>query len=94
MQGSLLLFPVRSAFSPYVGGGIGVYSQTQETLNAIGVVTASTTEKKIGRFVKFGDATAGSEPINIPGGTVFPALKSVHLSHQGSMWTSGVAFYF
>lgn len=42
------------------------------------------------RFVEFGDddepVEAGREPINLPG------LKQ--LSHQGSMWTSGLAFYF
>jgi hypothetical protein len=41
------------------------------------------------RFVKFGaPQDAGSEPINIP------VIDQVKLSHQGSMWTSGVAFYF
>jgi hypothetical protein len=117
VQGSLLLFLVRSGFSPYVGGGIGLYSQTHDTLGANGLVTASTTEKKVGwhlgagaeirlarhaalfadyrfRFVKFGAAEPGSEPISIPGSSFIPALNNVKLSHQGSMWTSGVAFYF
>ena len=40
------------------------------------------------RFVKFGDAASGGEPVNIPG------LDKLKLSHQGSMWTGGVAFYF
>src|SRR5262245_50568073 len=40
------------------------------------------------RFVKFGDAATEGEPIKIPG------LDSLRLSHQGSMWTSGMAFYF
>ena len=40
------------------------------------------------RFVKFGTPDAGSEPVTVPG---FDKLK---LSHQGSMWTSGMAFYF
>ena len=118
MQGSLLLFLARSAFSPYVGGGIGLYSQIHETLDANGLVTASTTEKKIGwhlgagaeiritkhvaffadyrfRFVKFGQTTdPDQQPIPIPGTTIFPVLQNVKLSHEGSMWTSGMAFYF
>lgn len=39
------------------------------------------------RFVRFGAAAPGEEPVN------FPGLGS-HLSHRGSMWTSGLAFYF
>ena len=38
------------------------------------------------RFVKFGEDAEGGEPIDLPG---------LHrLSHQGSMWTGGMAFYF
>jgi opacity protein-like surface antigen len=40
------------------------------------------------RFVRFGDPQEGDEPIEIPG------LDSVKLSHRGSMWTGGIAFYF
>jgi opacity protein-like surface antigen len=109
---------MRSALSPYVGAGIGLYTQTHETLNSVGLVTASTTEKKVGwhlgagaeirisqhaaffadyrfRFVKFGEPTDGAaSPITIPGATVIPVLQKLKLSHEGSMWTSGLAFYF
>jgi len=113
IQGSLLLFPVRAAFAPYVGGGIGLYSQYHDAIDPnSGLVTLTTVEKKVGwhvgvgaeirlarhaaffadyrfRFVRFGaPQDADSEPINIPG------IDQVKLSHQGSMWTSGVAFYF
>jgi hypothetical protein len=44
--------------------------------------------------VKFGLPDAGSSEIPIPGSSVVPVLSHVHLSHQGSMWTSGMAFYF
>ena len=117
MQGSLLLFIARGAFSPYVGGGIGLYTQTRDTLNASGLVTASETEKKLGwhlgggaeiilakhvgffvdyrfRFVKFGEPTDDAQKISIPGDSVFPILQNVKLSHEGSMWTSGLTFYF
>lgn len=46
------------------------------------------------RFVQLGDTPAGAEPITIPGSTLVPGLENVNLSHQGSMWTSGMAFYF
>jgi hypothetical protein len=39
------------------------------------------------RFVRFGDPEEGSDPIGIPG------LEN-RLSHRGSMWRSGIAFYF
>ena len=117
IQGSILLFPVRGAFSPYVGGGVGIYSQLHDELGVAGNVTSTTVERKRGwhlgagvelkvaphtsffadyrfRFVKFGPAEAGSSEIPIPGSSIVPGLSQLHLSHQGSMWTSGVAFYF
>jgi len=117
IQGSILLFPVRGVFSPYVGGGIGLYSQSVDQLGTAGTVNDTTVERKIGwhlgaglelkvaphasffadyrfRFVKFGPADSGSTPIPIPGSSIVPGLSQVQLSHQGSMWTTGVAFYF
>jgi Outer membrane protein beta-barrel domain len=47
------------------------------------------------RFVKFGsDIDPGDQQINIPGSSLIPGLNSNKLSHHGSMWTTGVAFYF
>ena len=40
------------------------------------------------RFVHFGDVAVDSQPINIP------LISAAKLSHQGSMWTTGMAFYF
>jgi opacity protein-like surface antigen len=118
VQGSLWLFPVRSVVSPYIGGGIGLYTQSTDTLGTAGLVTATSIEKKMGwhlgagaeirvarhaaffadyrfRFVKFGTTMdADGQPITIPGSSVIPGLDKLHLSHQGSMWTSGMAFYF
>lgn len=117
IQASMLLFPVRGVFSPYVGGGIGIYTQRLEDLGNAGIVVATTQERKMGwhmgaglelkvaphasffadyrfRFVKFGLPDEGSTAINIPGSSVVAGLDKVHLSHQGSMWTSGIAFYF
>ena len=42
------------------------------------------------RFVHFGSPTSTEEPINIP----VPGLSKVQLAHQGTMITSGLAFYF
>jgi hypothetical protein len=110
-QASLLLFPVRTTFSPYLLAGIGVYSEFIDKLGPAGIVQETTLQRKTGwhmgfggelfvarhaalfadyrfRFVKFGDPEADSDPINIPG------LNSLKISHRGSMWTSGMAFYF
>jgi opacity protein-like surface antigen len=111
MQASLLLFPVRATVSPYLLGGLGVYSEYTDTLAPTGAVVETTRVRQSGwhlgvgaeiflarqsalfvdyrwRFVSFGAAEPGAEPIDIPG------LDSLQLSHRGSMWTSGMAFYF
>jgi hypothetical protein len=111
LQGSLLLFPVRSTFSPYLLAGFGLYSKTTDELGPTGLVTSSVSSRETGahagfgaeifvgrraalfadyrfRFVRFGTPEEGSEPIDLPG------LSSLKLSHRGSMWTSGMAFYF
>lgn len=118
-QGSLLLYPIRSTFSPYLLAGYGLYQETTDTIDVTGLVTSSTVARKTGAhlgfgaeilltrhtafyldyrytFVKFGaaDTAAGDQPLNIPGSSIIPGLSSVQLSHQGSMITSGVAFYF
>lgn len=118
LQGSLLLFPVRAAFSPYLLGGYGLYTQVTQTLDlttskAVTTTTAKRTGFHLGlgaelflskhaaffadyryRFVEYGDPEAGSEALNIPGKSLIPVLGRLKLSHTGSMWTSGMAFYF
>lgn len=117
LQGSLLIFPVRSTFAPYLLAGYGIYTRTTEALDALGKVTASEVERKTGmhmgfgaelfmgrhaavyldyryRFVKFGDPEEGANPINVPGTGLIPGADTLKLSHKGTMWTSGVAFYF
>lgn len=110
IQGSMLLFPVRSTFSPYILAGYGLYSRTVETLDLTGDVAEAVSERKTGahvgfgaelflsrraafvvdyryRFVRFGAPENDETPVNVPG------LRN-RLSHRGSMWTSGLAFYF
>jgi hypothetical protein len=111
LQGSLLLFPVRSTFSPYVLAGFGLYARTTDALGPTGLVLSSSSTRETGahagfgaelfvgrhaalfadyrfRFVRFGTPEAGADPIDLPG------LDRLKLSHRGSMWTSGMAFYF
>jgi len=117
IQGSLLIFPVRAAFAPYLLAGAGIYSRLTDELGVDGEVISTATERRIGwhmgvgaeffvvrhaaffvdyrfRFVKFGTPDEGAEPIDIPGSSLIPGLGKVKLSHEGSMWTSGIAFYF
>ncbi len=109
IQGSLLMFLGRGTLSPYLLGGFGVYTHMTDTLNEDGLPIETTTERKTGwhlgagaelfisrraalfadyrfRFVKFGEPDPDSEPIGVPG--------LGRLSHRGSMWTGGLAFYF
>ena len=110
MQGSMLLFPVRGTISPYLLGGYGLYTRTTQSLDLGGLPADSVSERKTGahmgfgaevrigrraafildyryRFVRFGQPEGEDEPVNLPG-------LSNRLSHRGSMWTSGMAFYF
>ena len=112
MQASLLLFPVRKAFAPYLLGGFGIYTEATDTLKLDGTIDHSTMTRRTGwhlgigsemlisrhaalfadyrfRFVHWGqNAAPGETPV--PGSTAL-GLK---LTHEGSMWTAGVAFYF
>lgn len=107
-QASLLIYPTRRRLSPYVLGGYGIYTELTDALGPTGLVQATVTTRRGGwhlglgveffmtrhaslyldyrfRFVQFGSSNGSSQPIALPG---------VHLTHQGSMWASGMAFYF
>ena len=45
-QGSLMVYPLRSAISPYVLGGVGWYSQRMETLAGSEVLTQQTVRRR------------------------------------------------
>ncbi len=53
VQASLLLFPIRSSFSPYLLGGIGWYSRRVEQLAGSEVASAVTT-RRVGPHAGFG----------------------------------------
>ena len=117
VQGSLLLYPVRSTLAPYLLGGVGWYSQRVDTLVDNLVVDSATTrtfgyhaglggELRLGsrasvhldyRYTKirFGDSGgADTEPGAIPIPGLFGLQEKLKLSHEGSMWTSGLTIFF
>ncbi|MDQ3170580.1 MAG: porin family protein [Acidobacteriota bacterium] len=53
IQGSLLVYPVRAALSPYLVGGVGWYSQTTQAM-AAGEVLAAQTVRRFGYHGGFG----------------------------------------
>lgn len=110
LQGSILLFPVRSTFAPYVLAGYGVYQRTVEVLDVTGAPAARLSDRETGAHVGFGaelfvgrhaafvlDYRYRFVRLGSPEGDETPVgLPGLdgRLSHRGAMWTSGVAFYF
>ena len=113
LQGSLLIYPLRSVLSPYALGGMGIYTRTYEVLGPGGVIAQSAQERKTGmhlgfggelrvakhavayvdyryRFVKFGNGTNSAAALL----NTVPGMSLWKFSHEGSMWTGGVAFVF
>jgi hypothetical protein len=108
-QMSVLIYPTpKRALAPYLVGGYGIYTDTTQTLGIAGNVTATSTARHQGfhmgfggeffvnkhtslymdyrfRFVHIGGPDATSQAVPLP---------VVHLAHTGSMFTSGMAFYF
>ena len=54
LQGSILLFPVRSTFAPYLLGGLGLYTQTTDSLDEAGAVISSDSTRETGAHFGFG----------------------------------------
>jgi hypothetical protein len=54
IQGSLLIFPVRSRIAPYLLGGIGWYSQRVQQLGRLSALVQDQTTRKIGYHAGFG----------------------------------------
>ncbi len=107
LQGSLLLYLVRSTFSPYVLGGVGWYTHVVESTNA-GQVVASDSTRKMGYHAGFGaEVKVGGHAgihadyrytmIHFGDGTD-PGTSTLATrfkpSYDGSMWTAGFTFYF
>ena len=129
LQGSILIYPIRSAIAPYVLGGLGIYTRNYDLVGPGGAITATAQERRTGmhlgfggemrlakhavayldyryRFVKFRDKEATpSTATGTANGTIsgfaidallksVPGLDALKFSHEGSMWTGGVAFVF
>ena len=107
LQGSLLLFPIHSTFSPYVLGGVGWYTHVVDTM-AVGKVLTSDSSRKMGYHGGFGAEMKMGRHAGVHGdyrytmvhfgdgtdtGTIGLASR-FKPSYDGSMWTGGVTFYF
>ena len=108
IQISLLMFPVRGTFAPYVLGGGGWYSQKIESLSG-GETVASETVRDFGWHGGFGAELALGRHAGIHADYRYTFLKfgddedeeeesgglSRFLpSYKGSMWTAGLTVYF
>ena len=107
IQASLLLFPVRTVFSPYVLGGAGWYSQKFETLSGEETV-AEETVRDFGWHAGFGAELklGGHAGVHADYRYTFldfgngddeedeGILGSVLPGYKGSMWTAGLTIYF
>jgi opacity protein-like surface antigen len=105
LQASLLLFPVRSAISPYLLGGVGWYSHRFERLEGDDVIE-STSTRKFGYHAGFGGELSLGRHAGLHADYRYTFLRfgsdddeestsSRFLpSYQGSMWTAGLTLYF
>jgi len=107
LQGTLLLYPVRTTFAPYLLGGIGWYTHVVETTSA-GKVMDSASTRKMGYHFGFGaELKAGSHAgfhadyrytmVHFGDGTssgTTGLASRFKPSYDGSMWTAGFTFYF
>lgn len=105
LQASLLLFPVRSAFAPYVLGGGGWYTTRVEVLDGETTVSSESTRKfgwhgGFGAELRFGrrmSAHADYRYTHLSFGDdeeEESGLLQFLPSHKGSMWTAGFTVYF
>jgi opacity protein-like surface antigen len=107
LQASLLLYPVRSAISPYVLAGGGWYSQRLETLAGDETLTSATTREfgwhaGLGGELRLGSHAGAHADYRYTfltfGGDDEESdggvLSRVLPSFRGSMWTAGLTLYF
>lgn len=104
LQGSLLLYPVRTTFSPYVLGGVGWYTHRVEQL-AAGAATVSETSRRMGYHAGVGaelklGAHAGAHAdyrytfLKFGNDDDESLASRFKPSYEGSMWTAGLTLYF
>ena len=108
IQASLLLYPVRSVFSPYALGGGGWYSTRVDLLAGDETLTSETT-REFGWHAGFGAELRMGPHAALHGDYRYTfldfgdddeeddeegLLTRFLPSHRGSMWTAGLTFYF
>ena len=108
LQGSLLLFPIRSTFSPYLLGGMGWYTHVVDSL-AAGEVVTSARSRTTGVHAGFGAELKVGGHAGIHADYRYTKLhfgddgtdsgtgglaSRFKPSYDGSMWTAGFTLYF
>lgn len=108
LQGSLLLFPIHSTFSPYLLGGVGWYTHVVDSL-AAGRVVTSASSRTMGYHAGFGAElkVGGHAGVHADyrytmlhfgedgtGGGTGGLASRFKPSYDGSMWTAGFTLYF
>jgi opacity protein-like surface antigen len=110
MQFTMLMYPLRTTFSPYILAGFGIYKQYVDTLDSTGTATATTSSQTTGWHAGFGAELTFHRHVafyadyrwrnvsvggtGAAGSSPIPGVNLFHVSSQGSMWTGGMAFYF
>ena len=106
IQGSLLLYPVRSVLSPYVLGGVGWYTHRIEQLSG-GALTTSKSSRRFGYHGGLGAEIKLGRHVGVHADYRYTFLKfggdddddeslvsRFKPSYEGSMWTAGMTLYF
>ena len=106
LQGTLLLYPVRSRIAPYLLGGIGWYTRRIDQLTA-GSVTTSDTSRRFGYHAGIGGELKLGRHAGVHADYRYTFLNfggaddedesllgGFKPSYEGSMWTAGLTLYF
>lgn len=107
VQASLLLFPARAGFAPYVLGGAGWYTRETQVLDNSQWVTADSDRRfgwhgGFGAELRLGRHAAAHADYRYTllrfrdeeGATERSGFGRILPSYQGSMWTAGLTVYF
>lgn len=109
LQASLLLYPIKSALSPYLLGGVGWYKREVQVMDGDAVVS-STSDTEFGYHAGLGLQIGLGKHAAVHGdyrytglhfgddkegdSSLLPSLSGLLPSYNGSMWTAGFTVYF
>ena len=103
LQATLMMYPVRSTFSPYLLGGFGWYTHKVQDLTGDKVADIVST-RRTGWHAGFGAEIMAGRHLGVHADYRYTFLHfgdsdsslTGHLlpSYQGSMWTAGATVYF